>query len=362
MFQDQEKISNNQALMLLLAAGIGNIFVVIAVPAVKDAGRDAWLAVLLAYSLAILLGLILIRLGLRFPDKTLVQYLPKVLGRIPGKLVGLIYILIFWSISALIYRETVELIELFMLETPPTPINIMMAILVIYIMRKGFEVFSRLTELLVPIILFLIIFSLVFIFPNLEWKRLTPLLENGLLPVVKSLKVQFPYAIETILFMAFWLPSLRKKDRLTKSLLVGMSIAGILLTILVGGIIAFSGTVMTVSFPFPVYYLSRYILLADFLTGFEAIFIILWLTSSFIEILVFFYPAVVGSAQWLGLKDYRPLIIPMTIITIALSLVPANLTDVLILDRLKNPYLLLPLGLLIPVTWLIAVVRGIDES
>ena len=187
-------------------------------------------------------------------------------------------------------------------------------------------------------------------------------MENGFGPVLKSLWVQFPYAVETILFMALWFPCLNKRRDGKKALLLGMPIAGVLLMILVAANIAFTGTTLTTRMIFPVYYMSRYIFIGNFFTGMAAVFMVLWLISSFLEILVFYYPSVVGLAQWLNLKDYQPLILPMTVITITLTLVPSNVIEVIKLDTLKNPIIILPLGLLIPFTWLIAVLRKLDES
>jgi spore germination protein KB len=362
LFQDKEKISGHQALMLVLAGAIGNIFVVLAVPAIKDAGRDGWLSVILSYGIAAVVGLALLDLGRRFPDKTLVQYLPIVLGKIPGKLAGLAYILGLWVITPLIIREILELIRFFLPFTPPLAIIILMMILAIYAMYKGFEVFARTAELFVLLMIFFIILILGLNSSNFIWGNLTPVLANGFGPVLKSLWIQFPYALETILFMAFWFPCLNKRQDGTRVLLLGMPIAGVLLMVLVAATIAFTGTTLTTRIIFPVFYMSRYIFIGNFFTGMASVFMVLWLISSYLEILVFYYPAVVGLAQWLNLKKYPPLILPMTVITITLTLVPSNVLEVVKLDTLKNPAILLPLGLLIPLTWLIAVIRKLDES
>ena len=156
MFQDKEKISGHQALMLVLAGGIGNIFVVLAVPAIKDAGRDGWLLVIISYGIATVVGLALLDLGRRFPDKTFVQYLPIVLGKVPGKLAGLAYILGLWVITPLIIREILELMRFFLPFTPPLAIVILMAMPAVYAMYKGFEVFARTAELFVLLMIFLL--------------------------------------------------------------------------------------------------------------------------------------------------------------------------------------------------------------
>ncbi len=362
MFQDREKISGHQALMLILAGGIGNIFVVMSIPAVKEAGRNGWLSVLLGYGIAAVLGLILVKLGLRFPRKTIVQYLPKVLGTVPGKFLGLFYILGWWGMTGIIYRENAELVRFFLPQTPVILISVFMALLVVYAMRQGFEVFARTAELLVPVMIIFIIFGLVAVIQEIDFKTLLPVLENGLGPVIKGLQYQLPYAMETVLFMALWLPCLSSQKNAARAVALGVPAAGLLLTVMVAMTIAFLGTELASHLVYPIYYMLRYALVGYFLTGLEAVFIILWLTSSYLEILVFFYPGVIGLAQWLNLKDYKPLIMPMAAVTVALSMVPHNVVEMLALDSLKNPTILLPLSMLIPVTWFVAVLRKIRED
>ncbi len=362
MFQDKEKISGHQALMLILAAGIGNIFVVLAVPAIQEAGRDGWLSVFISYGMAIGIGLSLLDLERRFPNLTFIQLLPAVFGKVLGKLAGLSYVLGWWIMAPLIIREIAELIRFFLPFTPTFVIVIFMALLVVYVMYKGFEVYARTAELFVVLIIFLIILILALNFSNFNWNNLTPVLVNGFSPVLKGLWVQFPYALETILFMALWLPCLNKRQDGLRAILLGMPLAGILLTVLVAANIAFTGITLTARFIFPVFYMSRYIFIGNFLTGMEAVFMVLWLISSYLEILVFYYPSVVGLAQWLNLKEYQPLILPMMLITVILTLLPSNVIEVIKLDTLKNPIILLPLGLLIPITWLVAVIRKLNYS
>src|SRR5689334_5774603 len=104
--------------MLILAGGIGNIFIVLAVPAVKTAGVDGWMSVLIGYGLAALVGICSVKLGSLFPNKTFVEYLPLVYGKFLGKTIGLFYILSFWVMTPLILRETIELMRFFLPLTP----------------------------------------------------------------------------------------------------------------------------------------------------------------------------------------------------------------------------------------------------
>ncbi|GGI46395.1 hypothetical protein GCM10008018_16880 [Paenibacillus marchantiophytorum] len=64
----------------------------------------------------------------------------------------------------------------------------------------------------------------------------------------------------------------------------------------------------------------------------------------------------------MNLKDYKPLIVPMTVVIIALAMVPSNVIETIKLDALKNPYVILPLSLLIPLVWVVFIIRKLEES
>ncbi|MED4990840.1 GerAB/ArcD/ProY family transporter, partial [Parageobacillus toebii] len=48
-----------------------------------------------------------------------------------------------------------------------------------------------------------------------------------------------------------------------------------------------------------------------FLEHLEAIITALWVVGVFLKISVFYYASVLGTAQWLNLSDYRPIVFPM---------------------------------------------------
>jgi hypothetical protein len=53
---------------------------------------------------------------------------------------------------------------------------------------------------------------------------------------------------------------------------------------------------------------ARYISITDFLQNLESIIMAIWVAGTFIKISVLYYALVLGTAQWLNLSDYRPLI------------------------------------------------------
>lgn len=43
----------------------------------------------------------------------------------------------------------------------------------------------------------------------------------------------------------------------------------------------------------------------------------IWVAGGFVKVFVFYYVTVLGTAQWLGLRDYRPLIWPYGLIQVS---------------------------------------------
>lgn len=364
MFQDSEKISAHQALMLVLSSGLGNIYVIISSTAVDKAGRDGWISVLIGYFLALLVGIAFLRLGTRFPTKTIVQYCPIVLGKFLGKIYGLVYILVMWSMSIVILREAIELLRLVLPLTPPIMASSVLFIsLNVYVLMKGFEVYARTTEIFVLIAIVFIIALIVFSIPDSNLKHLTPMLEEGVIPVLKAIPTQCSYGLETILFMALWLPCLNNKKEARKAMILGLSLSGILLTLSVIVTIAFLDVEMTLSSVYPTFYMSAYTQVGRFFTGLEVIFMLAWVVSSYMQLSVFLYPSVIGLAQWLNMKDYKIIIVPMAIITVILvHFGPNNVIKALKFDEFISTYIKLPTALFIIVIWIVAVIRKLNDS
>lgn len=65
---------------------------------------------------------------------------------------------------------------------------------------------------------------------------------------------------------------------------------------------------------------ARYISIADFFEHVESIVMALWVAGAFIKISVFYYAAVLGTAQLLHLKNYKPIVFPLGILLALLGI------------------------------------------
>lgn len=154
-----------------------------------DAKQDSWLAMSAGAAAGFALLLLFMWLQQRLPEMELPEMLRFGFGRIAGTFFGIVYSCYFAYQSMRNLRDFGELTALIMLEA--TPISITMLVFVIiagYAIWKGAEIIFRLPEILLPGLLFcyFLLIILFLLMGNVDIRRLTPVAENGLWPILQA--------------------------------------------------------------------------------------------------------------------------------------------------------------------------------
>lgn len=358
--QGNEKISPRQATAFVIAGGVGIIFFWITEASIPVAGRDAWMSYLLGYGLSLVLAFSLISLNSRFPGKNLVQYVPLILGRPLGSLYILLYVVTFTYFTALILNMSINMISLFYEETPGIALTALSIVLLAYVCKQGIEVFGRVCELFIPLILLSILFLLATVSPHMNLQRLFPMLELGIMPVLQLVPQSMYFAGEYIIFMALWLPLLNQPQRARHTVILGTTISVLVLnSVLIAGLTVF-GVDYAKQQSFSTIKLTLLAVLPG-IEGLPSLTLGIWIIAAFVKGGVFFFPSVVGLSQLFQLKDYRTLVWPMALIVTALSLLPENYFASLKENQILGLYFCLPLALSFPLLLLIAKARNLQE-
>lgn len=319
--REDGKISGSQELLLMLNFLLASAFIIIPSAVVSGAKQDGWMAIILATVTGIGIAMLYTTLGLRFPRQTLVQYAQLILGKIPGKIVGLLFMWFALHLGALVLRNFGDfMVVTLMPETPRIVFHMLIMFIIALALYGGLEVLCRFNQVLTPIVVISIIFIIILTFTvkDFDLKNLLPVLEDGFIPVLKTslIPITFPFG-ETVLFTMI-LPYINKPEEAKKAHVAAMIGAGILLTLITMAVLAVFGA-GAVNYLYSTYSLARCISIASIVERIEAIPISMWILSGFIKIAVCLYAFVTGSAQILNLKDYRPLILPSGVIMTALS-------------------------------------------
>ncbi|NLB17422.1 MAG: GerAB/ArcD/ProY family transporter, partial [Syntrophomonadaceae bacterium] len=176
-FVNKEKISGYQLFSLLVisrlvsASLLNPTFNLIKTPAI------GWVNEIIAGILAIALVGIIVYLGLKFPDKTIIGYAQILLGSVAGKILGVFLVLSFILVAATDMRILGEtLITTILPEIPILVFIISTLVLVASLARCGLEVNGRIAGFLMPmmIVLLLLIGALASICTISDFSYLSP--------------------------------------------------------------------------------------------------------------------------------------------------------------------------------------------
>ncbi|MEH7331234.1 endospore germination permease [Neobacillus drentensis] len=282
------------------------------VPAItaKTAKQDLWLSPIWASFIGFMIVFVAYRLHRLYPKETMFEYSEQILGKIPGKIVGVILVFYYFHVTGIIVREYGEFVSgTFLHQTPMVVIFSTMIIVSSMAVYGGLEVIGRCSEMIVPVLLVLYLVIFVMLLKDLDTKNFFPMLENGLGSSLKGSVVLQSWFSEFIL-VSFFFPYLRDQDKGMKwgmisvfSVMFYMVLTNVMSLLLFGK--------LTASLTYPVMVAARYISIADFLAHLESIVMALWVAGTFIKITVFYYVLVLGTAQWLKLTDFRTIVLPI---------------------------------------------------
>jgi spore germination protein KB len=312
---EKGRVTNRQGI-LLLAFTVVVSTAVLFVPAITatTAGRDGWISVLTVATIyGLLVALVIIKLGMKFLDKTLVQYAPIILGSFLGKIIGGAYVLWFIHINSVIVREFGDfLLASFMPETPLIAFVIMLLILGAWAAKSGLEVICRANEFIFP--LFILSVTAIFVLAvwEADFSQLLPVMENGVKPVFRGALDPMAWRGE-IIIVAMILPYISDLEKTGKYLVFSVILIGLVLTLATVFTVAVVGE-LTKYLSFPFFELARCISIGRFIERMEALVLVMWVAGVTIKVAVFYYVAVLGAAQLFELSDYRPIVLPVGLI------------------------------------------------
>lgn len=314
--------------MLLMSAVLPTAILTVPMVTVKFAKQDAWLSLLAATLVAVGIALLTVNLSLRFPEKTLFVYPEEIVGKVAGKIVSGLYVLYYLHLGSAVVREFVFFLAAAIM--PKTPIIIFSIILIIvasYAVRNGLEVLSRFNQLFIPVTGLLVI---AFLLSTKDMKptRLLPVFDTGLTQVLKGSIFPAMWMGE-IVTIAVIIPYLNKPKQAYHVAVIATLLNSFFLTASFLEVLLIFGPHLTGDWLYPTFNVMRVISYTHILERFESIVLVLWLLGGFVKIGVYYYAAVLGSAQWLGLRDYKPLVAPVGVILVALAslLYGGNIVD-----------------------------------
>lgn len=345
------QISGIQLFMLIIGFTFGSTAILN--PA-ADAYHDAWLSYLLGWVGGCISITVFCWISRLNPEKTLVEILKSQFGKVGGSIIAVFYIWYFIHLAALVIRNFGEyMTTTSYTETPIIFIIICFIAVVVYGMKKGLEVMVRPSEILVPVVIFFVLFLGVALIKKYNYANFLPFLEKGIKPILKSSFAvwTFPFG-ETVAFLMIF-PFLNQKKKLFKISFLAIVVAGFVIFLIVVRdlLVLGTGMMMPKRLIFPpntsAALISEKLQLQTLISA-------NFLIGGGIKISVCLFAAVLGITQLFNLDDFKPLISPVAALAVALSIwVYPNIFEMLRWAAEVWPYYSIPFQIIFPLLLLI---------
>ena len=355
---EKAKISKFQLYVLIVHYILGAASVI---SIGEKAKQSAWISVLIASIIGILIFVLIYGSIFKFnKELTFVKTIEKHFGKILGKIIAFLFILYFIFISLFVIRHIYEVISLLLLpETPKIVINSVSVLLTIYSVSKGIETVARTGEIyFFGTILAYIAFTIFLLFSDVvNIDNLFPMFEVGFLKIIKAaipLFLIFPFG-ELVVFLSLLHYTEREKGTIKACVLAIMS-GGFILILLNFLNITTIGPYLIENTPFPTLKTIRLIKVQDFIQRLDSLAVLIFLTSTFFKLKIFYFAIASGLRDIFGTKKYTGFLFPAAITAaIASILFTDNYTYFIYFIKNYLPLVTLNFELVIPIILLIII-------
>ncbi len=294
----------------------------------------------------------------KYPSQDIIGITQRLTGKWVGMFLGTAIFIFFLLLTALLLRKFAESFILSIL--PRTPISVIIfffLVLLMYASFLGIEALTRVAWFFGPYLLIALLTILLFCLPQGNYQNLFPILGTGPGPILKS-SIAHIAIFGEILLLGLIAPLIRERNQVFKVGILSVIIAIIINLVVTITVIMIFNFTAAEKIIFPIFQLARLINFGEFIQRVEAGFVFLWFFTSGIQLAGLFYGTIISFSKIFNIKEYRPLIFPIAVIVFAISIIPASMTDTVMLNDfvLSNFYGIVAFGIPL-LLWLVSIFR-----
>jgi len=317
---ERGRISGYQYFALLVITRLVPVVLICPTVTLVNNPATAWVNDIIGSLIAVLLVWLIVHLGLKYPDQTIIGYTKKLLGPIVGMLVGFSILWFYFMIAFSVLRTLGETVGTGLLEETPIQVFLISAaFLIANSARNGMEINARIAGITMPIIIFLLLLVVASTSNLMDPGYLRPFFFGEgfgelIWPSASVLSFYTEYLIIGML-----LPYLNNPRSAMPLSMGAVLIIVLILVMHCLGMAAVFGPLFN-SASHPAFALARMVSLGDFFERIESLIAVVWILGAGIKVCLFFWATAVGLAQLLDLKDFRPLAYPLGALMVVISI------------------------------------------
>ena len=304
--QDRELIGRRPFIAVGFCALLSPAIRVLPTLALPWAGEHAWLSALAALGPFFLLALYMQRfLRSLGPGEGLAELFPRILGRLPGRLLLLLFGLWMLFYAAFVMRNAAHrFISTIFPESAPVAYIPLMGIMALITVLGPFRVLARMASIIRPVLVLVLMAVLAFSLPGVDLYTFSMPTVGNLLPIAKGI-LPILNAVSILSYLAFLEGDVAGPKRLVRSFAGSMTLAAVLLSALCFTTVGSFGPMLAERINNPFFVMIRNIRILNTLERVEALVIALWFFTDFILISSLMHAAGCALSRALGLHIRR---------------------------------------------------------
>lgn len=314
----EDAISDKEGLSLMGMFMIGTASVI--VPGIALAGRDMWLAVIIATIMALAVAVLCGRMQYILPKKDLFDILEFCYGKFPGRCISLLYWWFFFHSAILVSMDITEFIKIVSFESTPYVVLIgSIVFLGVLGVREGLVVIGRWAKFFISFIVFLIVFTTILLIPQMDIDNITPVLYKGFKPVLNGAFVLFSFPLAQIIAFVATFGNLKTKTSPYKIYISGILIAGsVLLVVALSNMLVLGPHISSTLF-FPSHDTVKRLHIGTVIQRVEIIANAVFVLGGFIMFFIYLSACTRAITKSFGFKDHKFIAVPMGLLIINFS-------------------------------------------
>lgn len=296
--------------------------------AARYIGTNGYWGLVVALLLAVVVIAVVVSLGNRFPDKSLIQYMPLVLGKPAGKIMGFLYLFFLLSATVLAVRSTAEEFNVyFLMNTPVWAITAVILLSVAYLAYQGIETITKLAAFIFPLAFIFIILSVALSFQNFDADHVRPVFYVKL-PKLSTGSLQLFYVFFPLSTVSIIYQYLTKKQKGQNVLMGATLLAFLPISLMILSAIGMYGAKGVLRYQWPVLEMIRTSLMPFLLETFDMFFAITWLSQLYIAIGGYYFALSQGCSELFQSYNYKWFVTVLLPIILLLALLPPSMIDI----------------------------------
>ncbi len=316
----QTKITGHQLFSLASNLSLGPTVIVIAAFVASVAQQDAWISALISPIFGASVILIYCFLGSQYSGLTYIGIIRRIFGKWIGYVVSGGFVFLCIEIATNVLWHMQDFVMVAMPETPGFIINLLFVVSVIIALLYGIEAFARASEILMYFSSGLLVLALLLLLPDIKIQYLSPVLEKGISPVLKSSFFFIGFStFPLIILMMIYPKNVNNILNSKKSFLKGYLWASLLIFLINLISILVLGSALTAHLMYPTYSLAKEITLGNVFSRIDFVISAAWIFTLFICEVLFIYAGTAGLSEPLGINDHKKIVIPLGLIIFIMS-------------------------------------------